>query len=586
MVEEPPASRRPRYLTARYSKWLIPLLLILFICISSIIPSISKYTVTNNNVVQDNESNSQIAKEVSFENDGVEDGQTTTDTPLKPWLKDAAVRQSIRLNQTNYAIRGPSWLNNSTSGTPTNNELEKNISVAVHDANQTSIPTTEDKDALNMIHSIQHNGTTYENHTVMNQVSNNATTDLSPTLTQNHSSAVPTNILDNEVKEIVKNSSDLVSSHSLIPTNSSLTSHTNIVEQNAAANSTIPPQIMRYNNTLGETTTYYNHSTDVDLVSLTIRDDFFVLFNNSALISWIKHIQNVQSITFIGPSKDYALFQQNMNHHYPHLIGSNSSVALRWVNETHWVTSYKNKYGCPYNAACQQLIKLYVFDLKTQLNLDYIGNNILIVDSDTVWSKNTTFVHDNGKVQYFEAYGTYKRFPGDSNKPACTKMDPIQFTEAITIGTSSLGPRKATLTPYKSCQREGHMNATGARHIVHHMLFQYDVMMHLHNVITERWNVSSLWEAFNTCYKHEFCKSRIAEYELYYAFVSTQYPDRVKVETLINGENYMGSSAICSANEMECCERKGVLLKGCHDHRIKIYEKDPKNPLNKGDMCC
>ena len=85
MVEEPPASRRPRYLTARYSKWLIPLLLILFICISSIIPSISKYTDTNNNVV-DNESNSQIAKEVSFENDGVEDGQTTTDTPLKPWL--------------------------------------------------------------------------------------------------------------------------------------------------------------------------------------------------------------------------------------------------------------------------------------------------------------------------------------------------------------------------------------------------------------------------------------------------------------------------------------------------------------------
>ena len=173
MVEEPPASRR-RDLTARYSKYL---LLALFICISSIIPSISKYTVTNNNVVLDNESNSQIAKEVSFENDGVEDGQTTTDTPLKPWLKDAAVRQSIRLNQTNYAIRGPSWLNNITSGTPTNNELEKNISVAVHDANQTSIPTTEDNDVLNMTHSIQHNGTIHENHTVMNQVSNNATTD-------------------------------------------------------------------------------------------------------------------------------------------------------------------------------------------------------------------------------------------------------------------------------------------------------------------------------------------------------------------------------------------------------------------------
>eukprot|EP00571_Detonula_confervacea_P001439 CAMPEP_0172323458 /NCGR_PEP_ID=MMETSP1058-20130122/48775_1 /TAXON_ID=83371 /ORGANISM="Detonula confervacea, Strain CCMP 353" /LENGTH=505 /DNA_ID=CAMNT_0013039455 /DNA_START=21 /DNA_END=1535 /DNA_ORIENTATION=+ len=336
---------------------------------------------------------------------------------------------------------------------------------------------------------------------------------------------------------------------------------------------------MEYNNTItlqnhhqssSSTAASYNYSTDIDLVSLTIRDDFFILFNNSALTSWIQHIQNIRSITFIGPPKDYRLFHQNMKDHYPQLLSNlnNRSIPpIRWVNETHWKTTYKNKYSCPYKGACQQLIKLHVFDLRTHLGYDYIGDNLLLVDSDTVWSRNTTFVHTDGRVQYFQVRGTFG--------PLCAGMDPVKFTEAITMGSTRVGPRQPTLTPYKACQRPEYPNATGGRHIVHHMLFQYDVMMHLHKVIRERWGVSTLWEAFNSCHGHTFCTSRIAEYELYYAFVSEQYTERVRLEPLRNGENYMASSAICDAKEMACCQEKGVLLKGCHDHRINSWRNDP-----------
>ena len=33
------------------------------------------------------------------------------------------------------------------------------------------------------------------------------------------------------------------------------------------------------------------------------------------------------------------------------------------------------------------------------------------------------------------------------------------------------------------------------------------------------------------------------------------------------------NSAICDREEMKCCEEKGVLMKGCHDHRIITYKK-------------
>ena len=73
----------------------------------------------------------------------------------------------------------------------------------------------------------------------------------------------------------------------------------------------------------------------------------------------------------------------------------------------------------------------------------------------------------------------------------------------------------------------------------------------------------------------------MAEYPLYFAFLEKNYPERVNKVELHNDVEIM-NSAICSKEEMECCAKKGVLLKGCHDHRLEIYAKsgDP------GTMCC
>jgi hypothetical protein len=61
--------------------------------------------------------------------------------------------------------------------------------------------------------------------------------------------------------------------------------------------------------------------------------------------------------------------------------------TVHWVNETHWIQKYmkpfqdKKQMPRPYWTVCQQLIKLHVFELVTELDKGYIGNNILIVDS-------------------------------------------------------------------------------------------------------------------------------------------------------------------------------------------------------------
>jgi hypothetical protein len=312
------------------------------------------------------------------------------------------------------------------------------------------------------------------------------------------------------------------------------------------------------------------------------------------LASWIEHIRNVRSITFIGPANDYSMFRQYMNDHYPQLLhaplsfndidsnnndgigGSNisgstsvPSIQIQYANETHWLTTYKERYKCPYSKACQQLIKLHVFDLHSHLGLSYLGNNVLIVDSDTVWSADSTFVDIDGRVQYFEAYEK-----NNKKRKSCTGMDPVLFTEGITMGPTSSksgSPQHATLTPYKACARPEYPNATGARHIVHHMLFQRDVMMSLHDAITRRWNVSTLWEASTICHKLDHCTGRVSEYELYYAYVTEIYSERVRLETLMDGKNYVGSSSSCEARETKCCEERGVLLKGCHDHRSRDH---------------
>ena len=255
----------------------------------------------------------------------------------------------------------------------------------------------------------------------------------------------------------------------------------------------------------------------IDIVSLTIKDDFYTLFNSSAITSWVKHIQNLQSITFIGPASDYDSFMANLRVYLSSIQSKEArvhSIPIHWVNETHWINTYKSKYNCAYAGVCQQLIKLHIFDIKT-LGISYIGNNILLVDSDTVWSRDVTFIHhENNTITYFE------RISDDEFDLECQGRDPVRFVEGITVGSIGIAVtdgnadefnHKHTKTLYKSCRRPQFPNATGAKHIVHFMLFQYDVMAHLHATIIEAWGVSSVWEAVTQCHKHKFCTGKFEQ---------------------------------------------------------------------------
>lgn len=375
---------------------------------------------------------------------------------------------------------------------------------------------------------------------------------------------------------------------------------TTVVGRNTTASHYLHGRNKTESSSSSSITTGTKYPAQIDLVSLTVHDDFFVLFNNSAVTSWIRHIKNIRSIIFIGRPTDYPLFSHNMQIHYPHL--ANGTIPIQWVNETHWIETYKDKFHCPYHAACQQLIKFHVFDLRSHLGVN-VSESVLIIDSDTVWSRDVEFVNpNNGQITYF----------GYNERKDCIGMDPIDFTEAITAGTPPTPPESAifppstpsftktdsmkywrelqdfrtanTATPYKSCLRESYPNSTGVRHIAHHMLFQYDVMSHLHRTINNAWDTPSVWNAFVICQGIEgYCASRIAEYELYYSFVSEHYPERVHLEVLTDAVDIVLGSAICDEEEMKCCRKQGVLLKGCHDHRLKKYNADSSEV---GGMCC
>ena len=76
-----------------------------------------------------------------------------------------------------------------------------------------------------------------------------------------------------------------------------------------------------------------------------------------------------------------------------------------------------------------------------------------------------------------------------------------------------------------------------------------------------------------------------SEYELYFAFVSEQCPERVRRETLQDLVSIIMGSAICDAEEMECCRNSSVLLKGCHDHKVAPWREAGSQRI-KGHVTC
>lgn len=126
----------------------------------------------------------------------------------------------------------------------------------------------------------------------------------------------------------------------------------------------------------------------VDIVSATIAQDFPTLLKNFAIESWIRHIKNIRSITFISPQKDYEALKAALDDR-PTLP---PDLPIRFFDERYFLNVYGPISHLSYEKMTQQMFKLHVFDMP------WLLPNVAIVDSDTVWSRDHTFVYPNGSA--------------------------------------------------------------------------------------------------------------------------------------------------------------------------------------------
>ena len=268
-------------------------------------------------------------------------------------------------------------------------------------------------------------------------------------------------------------------------------------------------------------------SNSIDIVTLSVKEDFPVFFDDHGLYTILTHVQNVRSVTIIGR-------QQEKQQVIERILKMTTSVPIHFVDETFFKVKFNNAWPPPYPKVFQQLIKLHVFELP------WLLNNVLIVDSDTAWSKNVQFIHNNGtRILYFNEV---------TSPQSCTGMDPTRWV-------NTLLPQPCEII---SCAK---------RHILHHMVFQRDVMHHMHNTLNEKWGTQSAWQAIHKCWNTQNqCRGRVSEYKAYYQFAKAYYERRI-IDKTLHTSQFIGASGNCSTSEMLTCAKKNVILKGCHDHR-------------------
>ena len=53
---------------------------------------------------------------------------------------------------------------------------------------------------------------------------------------------------------------------------------------------------------------------------------------------------------------------------------------------------------------------------------------------------------------------------------------------------------------------------------------------------------------------------------MYWQFTKCNFPDRM-IDVTLTFANFKNAAGSCNPAEMERCRARGVLLKGCHNHR-------------------
>lgn len=138
----------------------------------------------------------------------------------------------------------------------------------------------------------------------------------------------------------------------------------------------------------------------------------------------------------------------------------------------------------------QQLLKLYVFEA---IGVDGLSDNVLILDSETIFYRPVAFIDEMGHALYCTS--------SEFHQPYYDHMNRL-------IPGASLG--------------SGGRRRSG---IVHHMLFQREVIAELRTLFDWRTFLAAVDPAW-------YGNSGASEYEIYFRYVTINKPDRVAIREL------------------------------------------------------
>jgi len=152
----------------------------------------------------------------------------------------------------------------------------------------------------------------------------------------------------------------------------------------------------------------------------------------------------------------------------------------------------------------QQLLKMY-----SPLVIPNISNNVLVLDSDSVFYKKAEFIDEKGRY-LFNKSKEYKNFGTDDFVVSSRKFIKKVLPE---LNLNIL-------------EREG-LKSSG---VAHHMIFSKEIIMDLFARV-EKIHKKDFWKVFMDTASEKDCYSA-SEYELYFVFMLTYYKDKMKRRTL------------------------------------------------------
>lgn len=261
----------------------------------------------------------------------------------------------------------------------------------------------------------------------------------------------------------------------------------------------------------------------IDVVMPIIESDFQVAFTEHGIDAVFEFLSpEVHHIYLLSPKKEFTTAQT-----WP---GYNETMA-RHENKISWVfeeTFGINPGGFHYRNVFQQMLKFHIFH-----NIPTLLDDTVIVDADV------RFVKPRQILLGCNRTGTYVAKPAGPAKRGNPSWNGQKFFE--------------TLAPKLNLKRPGDLESN---HIGHHMLFQRDVMLHIHETVGQ----SEGKEFIDVVYGWR--DGRVTEYDFYYSWITIFWPERVREIWLP-----FADASVCDDERAEAQKASDMVYLACHDHR-------------------